>query len=76
MFGTIGLPELIVIALILLLLVGHKRLGGLGTAMGSFIRNFREGLQGEPPRSSLPPRPEERSVEEREEQPGRKIDVE
>lgn len=39
-----GLPELIVVALILLLFFGPKRLPGLFRSIGSSINEFKDGL--------------------------------
>ncbi|MGB9723883.1 MAG: twin-arginine translocase TatA/TatE family subunit [Chloroflexia bacterium] len=46
MFRTIGVPELVIILLILLLIFGASRLPQLGRAIGRTIREFREGLSG------------------------------
>jgi len=43
MFG-IGLPELIVILLIVLVLFGANRLPEIGTGLGRAIRGFKKGL--------------------------------
>ena len=40
--GRIGLPELIVIAVILLLLFGAARLPQISTAIGKSIREFKK----------------------------------
>jgi len=45
MFGQTHFLEILVVALVVLLLFGGKRLSGLGSAMGTFVRNFRAGLQ-------------------------------
>lgn len=44
--GRIGLGELILVAAIVLLLVGAKRLPELGRAIGQAIREFQESLKG------------------------------
>lgn len=43
----IGMPELLIILVVVLLLFGPQRLSGLGMALGQSIREFRHGLQGE-----------------------------
>ncbi|MBV8202525.1 MAG: twin-arginine translocase TatA/TatE family subunit [Acidobacteria bacterium] len=40
------LGDILVIGLIVLLLWGPTRLGGLGKGIGEGIRNFRKGLRG------------------------------
>ena len=44
MFGTLGLPELLVILLIVLVLFGANKLPQLGKGLGSAIRNFKDGM--------------------------------
>jgi sec-independent protein translocase protein TatA len=41
-FGSLGLPELILIFLILVLIFGANRLPELGRGIGKAIRNFKE----------------------------------
>lgn len=43
MFG-IGMPELIVILLIVLVLFGANRLPEIGTGLGKAIRGFKKGI--------------------------------
>ena len=43
----IGLPELAIILVIVILLFGVGRIGKIAGEMGSGIRAFREGLQGD-----------------------------
>jgi len=47
MFGTIGLPELLLIFLIVLIIFGAGKLPQLGRGIGEGIRNFRKGLKGD-----------------------------
>lgn len=46
MFG-IGMPELIVILVIMLLVVGPAKLPQLGASLGGAIRGFRKAANGE-----------------------------
>jgi sec-independent protein translocase protein TatA len=43
--GRLGLPELIVILLIVFVIFGANRLPGLGRGIGTAIKNFKEGLK-------------------------------
>ena len=45
MFGTLGVPELLIILLIVILIFGANRLPGLAKAMGSSIKSFKEGVK-------------------------------
>lgn len=45
MFG-LGVPELVLIAFIVILFFGGSRLPALGRAGGATLREFREGLKG------------------------------
>lgn len=47
MFRTLGLPELLVVLVIVLLIFGAGRIGKIAGELGSGIRSFREGLQGD-----------------------------
>ena len=46
MFG-LGMPELLVILVILILIFGTSRLASLGKGLGEGIRNFKKGLKDE-----------------------------
>jgi len=56
----IGIPELLIILVIVLILFGPGRLAGAGTALGKALREFREGVQSgtedpeSPPQESNP----------------------
>ena len=47
MFRSFGVPELLIILLIVLLLFGAGRVSRIASELGSGIRSFREGLKGE-----------------------------
>ena len=42
----IGVPELIIILVIIVLIFGPQRLGSVAGELGKGIRDFREGLAG------------------------------
>jgi len=44
--GRLGLPELLVIFVILVLLFGAAKIPQLGKGLGEAIRNFKKGLGG------------------------------
>lgn len=46
MFGNIGLPELIIIFVIILLLFGGKKLPEVGQNLGKAIKSFKDGIGG------------------------------
>lgn len=47
MFG-LGMPELIIILVILVVIVGPGKLPQLGSALGGAIRGFKKAAEGEP----------------------------
>ena len=47
MFGSLGLPELLIILFIIVLIFGANRLPGLARGLGSSIKNFKEGMKDE-----------------------------
>jgi len=47
MFRSFGIPELLLVLLIVLLVFGATRLPQIGDALGKAIRNFRKGASGE-----------------------------
>jgi sec-independent protein translocase protein TatA len=46
MFGSFGLPELLVILVIVVVIFGASKLPQLGRGLGEGISNFRDGLKG------------------------------
>jgi sec-independent protein translocase protein TatA len=45
MFGSIGIPELIIVLVIILLLFGASRLPEIGRGLGRGIKNFKEATK-------------------------------
>ena len=45
MFGSLGLPEMLVILLIVILLFGANRLPEIGRGLGRGLRNFKESVR-------------------------------
>ena len=45
--GFVGMPELIVLVVVLLLIFGPKRLPEMGRSMGNGMREFKESRSGE-----------------------------
>ena len=45
--GSLGVPELLVIFVILLLLFGASKIPQLGKGLGEGIKNFKKGLRGD-----------------------------
>ena len=52
MFG-LGLPELIVILVIIMIIFGVGRLTEIGPALGKAIRGFKKGLSGQDEEASI-----------------------
>jgi sec-independent protein translocase protein TatA len=45
--GFIGMPELIVLGIVLLLIFGPKRLPEMGRSMGRGMREFKDSISGD-----------------------------
>ena len=43
-FGGIGIPELVIILIVVLLIFGPKNLPKLGSALGKTVKNLRDGM--------------------------------
>lgn len=43
--GSVGLPEILLIALIALLLFGAGRIADIGKGLGQGIKNFKQGIK-------------------------------
>ncbi len=55
MFPRLGLPEILILLVIVLLIFGPGRLGKIAGELGQAIRNFREGLGGRKEDETPPP---------------------
>jgi sec-independent protein translocase protein TatA len=58
MFGDIGLPELLVIFIIVLVLFGPGKLPDVGKAIGEALRGFKNALND--PKNSIGERPDKK----------------
>jgi sec-independent protein translocase protein TatA len=47
MFGSLGAPELIIIALVIVLIFGVGKISGLGRELGTSIKEFRRAVRDE-----------------------------
>lgn len=45
LFGSIGLPEVLLIALVVLLLFGGKKIPELMRGLGKGVKSFKEGMK-------------------------------
>lgn len=52
MFGSIGMPEIVVIFIVILLIFGPAKLPDLGKSLGEAIRGLRKAMN-EPDKSNL-----------------------
>ena len=55
MFGSLGVPELLIILLIVLIVFGASKLPLLGKGLGQGLRNFKDSVK-----SDEPPPPQEK----------------
>ncbi|MCK9304211.1 MAG: twin-arginine translocase TatA/TatE family subunit [Bacteroidales bacterium] len=46
LFGTIGAPEIIIIAFLILLVFGGKKIPELMKGIGKGVKSFKEGVKG------------------------------
>lgn len=50
MMAGLGMPELLIILVIILVLFGSRRIPDLAKGLGEGIRNFKSGIRGDEPR--------------------------
>ena len=60
MFGSLGVPELLIILLIVIIIFGANKLPQLGKGIGQGLKNFKESVKGEepPPPPPAGPKPQ------------------
>ena len=46
MFGSLGVPELLIILLIVIIIFGANKLPQLGKGLGQGLRNFKDSVKG------------------------------
>jgi len=61
MFGSFGLPELLVILVIVVVIFGASKLPQLGRGLGEGISNFRDGLSKGSKDDKNLPKPDEKA---------------
>ncbi len=60
MFTRIGLPEILILLVVVLLIFGPGRIGKIAGELGQGIKNFRDGLGGkDKDETQEPPQPKE-----------------
>jgi sec-independent protein translocase protein TatA len=50
--GPVGIPELLVIALLAMLLFGAGRIADIGKGLGQGIKHFKDGVKDDPSSSA------------------------
>jgi sec-independent protein translocase protein TatA len=65
----LGVPELIIILVIVLLVLGPKRLPSLGRQLGGGMREFKDGITGKGKDDDDPDRPQLSEAAAREDEP-------
>lgn len=58
LLGPLGIPELLMILLIVVLIFGASKLPLLGKGLGEGIRNFKKGIKSDDSKTALKDSPE------------------
>ena len=61
MFGGLGIPELLIILVIILIIFGAGKLPEIGGGMGKAIRNFKRGVKDQGETAGKPEEIEEKA---------------
>ncbi len=64
MFGSFGVPELLILLLIIIIVFGVGRLPELGGALGKSIREFREAVSSDEEKKAITKEEESSEAEE------------
>jgi len=67
MIGGLGMPELIIIGIIVLIIFGAGKLPEIGSGVGKAIRGFKDAVKTPPPEEIAPPKQESKKIEEKSE---------
>ena len=62
MFGSLGVPELLIILLIVIIIFGANKLPQLGKGIGQGLKNFKESVKGEEPPPPPPAGPKTKEL--------------
>jgi len=65
---NLGVPELLIVLVIIILLFGVGRIGKVAGELGKGIRSFKDGLQGDKDKKEAPPeenKEEKKTIEPR-----------
>jgi sec-independent protein translocase protein TatA len=54
MFGSLGAPEIAIIGVVIILLFGVGKLGGLGKDLGSSVKEFRKAIKDDDKEKDAP----------------------
>ncbi len=53
MIGKLGMPELLIVLVIIIMLFGPSKISGLGKSMGEAIRGFKSAVKDEEEKPSV-----------------------